>query len=171
MLIRELLFADDYALWAHSLEDIEGLVDMFATAAKRSGLTIILRKTKVMFQPHHFDSHHDSAVTAEGTKHQWRSPAILEVLICLLMALLTMKSLKTYQKPVQLSVIWQVIWQVICGRAMIIKLTTKISVYRAAVLSTLLYGCETWASYRKHVQWLEASHMCCLLRRCNIRWQ
>ena len=52
-----------------------------------------------------------------------------------------------------------------------VKLNTKISVYKAAVLSALLYGCETWTTYRKVIRQLEAFHMRCLRRICNIRWQ
>ena len=39
------------------------------------------------------------------------------------------------------------------------KLNTKIKVYRATVLTTLLYGAETWTCYRRHVKMLEAFHM------------
>ena len=52
-----------------------------------------------------------------------------------------------------------------------IKLTTKVNVYKDAVLSSLLYGCETWTLDRKHVRQLEAFYMRCLRRICNIQWQ
>ena len=48
---RELLFADDCAIMAHTLEHIQKLMDCFANAAKRFGLTISLKKTEVMLQP------------------------------------------------------------------------------------------------------------------------
>ena len=41
----------DCALVAHSLQHIQKLMDCFATAAKRFGLTISLKKTEVMLQP------------------------------------------------------------------------------------------------------------------------
>ena len=50
-LIRELLFADDCAIMAHTLEHIQRLMDSFANAAKRFGITISLKKTEVMLQP------------------------------------------------------------------------------------------------------------------------
>ena len=40
-----------------------------------------------------------------------------------------------------------------------IKLNTKIKVYRATVLTTLLYGAEAWIGYRRHVKMLDAFHM------------
>jgi len=50
-LIRELLFADECAIMAHTLEHIQKLMDCFANAAKHFGLTISLKKTEVMLQP------------------------------------------------------------------------------------------------------------------------
>src|SRR3989441_3347312 len=50
-LIQELLYADDCALEAHTLHDIQALTDSFANSASRFGLTINIQKTEVMFQP------------------------------------------------------------------------------------------------------------------------
>ena len=36
-----------------------------------------------------------------------------------------------------------------------LKIDTKCAVYRAVVLSALLYGCETWTAYRRHTKLLE----------------
>ncbi|XP_061904777.1 uncharacterized protein LOC133650969 [Entelurus aequoreus] len=52
-----------------------------------------------------------------------------------------------------------------------IRLSTKIAVYRAVVLSALLYCCETWTTYRRHIKLLEQFHQRCLRRICNIKWQ
>ena len=40
-----------------------------------------------------------------------------------------------------------------------IQLNTKIKIYKAAVLTTLLYGAESWTCYRRHVKMLDAFHM------------
>ena len=45
---------------------------------------------------------------------------------------------------------------------------TKLAVYRAVVLPTLLYGCETWTCCRRHFKKPEQSHLRCLL--C-ISWE
>ena len=51
MLIRDLLFADDCALLAHTVEDIQAITNAFARSARRFGLTISLKKTEVIYQP------------------------------------------------------------------------------------------------------------------------
>ena len=54
VLIQELLFADDYALLAHSEKELQTLVNEFSAAAKAFGLNISLKKIEVMHQkpPH-----------------------------------------------------------------------------------------------------------------------
>ena len=53
------------------------------------------------------------------------------------------------------------------------KLTTntKMSVYNACVLSTLLYGSETWTRYTRQERCLNSFHLCCLRRILGITWQ
>ena len=50
-------------------------------------------------------------------------------------------------------------------------LSTKIQVYRAIIIPTLLYGAETWVLYRKQVGLLEWFHQCCLRFILRIKWQ
>ncbi|KAL8590540.1 hypothetical protein ACOMHN_010976 [Nucella lapillus] len=52
-----------------------------------------------------------------------------------------------------------------------ISLKTKLKVYRAVVLTTLLYGCETWTVYRRHEKQINHFHLRCLRNILNIRWQ
>ena len=52
-----------------------------------------------------------------------------------------------------------------------VRLVTKINVYCAVVLPTLLYGCEVWTPYRRHIRRLDQFHMRCLRRIANIKWQ
>ena len=49
MLIRELLHADDAVLIAHSVEDMQLIMDRFSFACSAFGLTIRLKKTKAIF--------------------------------------------------------------------------------------------------------------------------
>ena len=38
-----------------------------------------------------------------------------------------------------------------------IRLVTKCKVYRAVVISALLYVCETWCPYQRHIRWPTAA--------------
>ena len=51
ILVRELLFADDSTLTAHSAEEIQMIVDALANASAKFGLKISIKKIEVMFQP------------------------------------------------------------------------------------------------------------------------
>ena len=49
VLIRDLIFADDCALLAHTIDAIQAITNAFARSARRSGLTISLKKTEVIY--------------------------------------------------------------------------------------------------------------------------
>ncbi|KAL8584674.1 hypothetical protein ACOMHN_002403 [Nucella lapillus] len=50
-LVRDLLYADDCAIVAHSEDDLQRLTDSLSAATKHFGLTISIKKTEVIFQP------------------------------------------------------------------------------------------------------------------------
>ncbi|PFX19285.1 hypothetical protein AWC38_SpisGene16303 [Stylophora pistillata] len=47
----------------------------------------------------------------------------------------------------------------------------KLRVYKTVVLTSLLYGCETWTLYRRHIKLLERFHMRSLRSILGIKWQ
>ena len=47
----------------------------------------------------------------------------------------------------------------------------QVAVYRAVVLTSLLYGSETWTCYRRHIKKLDQFHLRCLRRILDIRWE
>ena len=51
ILMRELLFADDSTLVAHSAEEMQKIVDAFSEASTKFGLKINIEKTEVLYQP------------------------------------------------------------------------------------------------------------------------
>ena len=52
-----------------------------------------------------------------------------------------------------------------------VKLKTKIAVYKAVVMSTLLYGCETWTCHQRHVKMLDRFHLRHLRFILRTKWQ
>jgi len=47
---------------------------------------------------------------------------------------------------------------------------TKMAVYNAICISTLLYACEGWTPYRQHIRALEAFHIQCLQTILHVHW-
>ncbi|XP_076035734.1 uncharacterized protein LOC143021854 [Oratosquilla oratoria] len=52
-----------------------------------------------------------------------------------------------------------------------VKLSTKLKMYRAVVLSNILYGRESWTLYSRHLKKIEHFHMRSLRSILNIKWQ
>ena len=48
---------------------------------------------------------------------------------------------------------------------------TKVNVYKACVISTLLYGSESWTMHARQEKRLNVFHMRCLRRILGIAWQ
>ena len=77
-----------------------------------------------------------------------------------------MKSIPGLPKLLQHSADYVVVF-VISG----IRLDTKLKAYRAVVLQTLLYACETWTVYQRHAKRLNHFHTSCLRKLLEIKWQ
>lgn len=163
VLIRELLFADDAALVTHNEQDLQTLIDRFSLACREFGLTISIKKTKVLCQGvdtppsilidgqplevvDNF-TYLGSTVTSNASLD-----AELNTRIARATATMARLTKRAWSNP---------------------KLTTntKIRVYEACVLSTLLYGSEAWAIYSSQEHRLNSFHLRCLRRILNIRWQ
>ena len=167
MLLRDLLFADDCALIAYTESDAQSIVNDFSRAATRYGLTISIKKTEVLFQPR------------PGTPP--RNPLIMigdEQLkavdkFCYLGGVLSQNARIDDEVTARIGKA-----SAAYGRLQHrlwsdhgVRLSTKIAVYHTVVLTTLLYGCETWTWYRMHLKKLEQFHMRCLRKICNIHWK
>ena len=51
-----------------------------------------------------------------------------------------------------------------------LRINIKVAVYKAICLSILLYCCETWVPYRRHIKQLESFHTGCLQRILGLKW-
>ncbi|BHF77819.1 hypothetical protein SprV_0602092900 [Sparganum proliferum] len=52
-----------------------------------------------------------------------------------------------------------------------LQLTTKLKIYKAVILATLLYGAETWTVHTKQARRLNHFQLCCLRRTLRVNWQ
>ena len=143
LLVRDLLFADDCALIAHSINDIKRITDSFAKAACRFGLTINLKRTEVMFQPKPDTNYLPSNITIDNVplnvvdKFTYLGSTLSENAM-----IDDVISARLGKASASFGRLTKRLWneRVVC-------LSTKINVYCAVVLTSLLYGCEAWTSY------------------------
>lgn len=161
--LRDFLFADDAAVTAHSAEDLQQLMSRFSVACQHFGLTISFKKTQVMGQ----DVDSPPAISINGHKldvvHDF---VYLGSTISDTLTLDIEINRRIGKAATTLSRLTKRAWN---NK----KLTenTKIQIYRACVVSTLLYGSESWTLRAAQERKLNAFHMRCLRRILNITWQ
>ena len=166
-IMRDFLFADDCALAAHSEVDLQELADCFATAAKIFGITVSIKKTEVLRQLAPNTARPPPNITMDGNALKnvdtfkylgscINSAANLddEVLCRISRASQAFGRLHTR------------VWH---ERGISIK--TKLSIYQAVVLPSLLYGYETWTCYRWHIKKLDQFHLRCLHKVLRVSWK
>ena len=167
VLICELLYADDCALACLSEEDAQRLMDCFARSAVHFGLTISIKKTEVLLQPKL-----GTIPTAPAAKvGQNRLKAVNEFRYlwetvssnCSIDADITSRIAKASATFGRLS---RKLWN-----TRDVHRSTKLAVYKAAVIPVLLYIYETWTMYRRKIRQLDSFHMRCLSRIAGISWK
>ena len=162
VLIRELLFADDAALTAHTEEALQHLITCFAEACT-FGLTISLKKTNIMSQ----DVSSTPQITiGDHTLEVVDNFTYLGSTISSNISLDAELNVRIGKAATAMARLTKRVWD----NTMLTK-NTKTKVYQACVLSTLLYGSESWTLYSRQERRLNAFHMRCLRRLLGITWQ
>jgi len=166
-LVRDFLFADDCALAAHSEADLQDLANHLSSAAKSFGLTISLKKTEVLCQPAPNTMLLEPSIFIDGAKlNNVDSFTYLGSTVTSSCSMDKEVSTRIAKASASFGRLWSRLWSV-SG----IKVETKLSVYRAVVITTLLYGCETWTLYRRQVKSLDQFHIRCLRKIMRISWE
>ncbi|BHF61198.1 hypothetical protein SprV_0100417100 [Sparganum proliferum] len=170
--VRELLFADDCALKTTSEEEMQRSMDLFSAACENFGLVINTQKTVVMHQPPPNSATPPNAppppqISANGTQLQVvenfphlgstfsRSTKIDDEI-----ARRISKATQAFGR------LKNTVWN-----RHGLQLSTKLKMYKAVILPTLLYGAETWAVYTKQAHRLNHFHLSCLRRILRLSWQ
>ena len=167
-LVRELLFADDSALVAHTASDMQLLVDRFSMAASQFSLKINIKKTECTYQPVKFicpppepiDITIDEVPLVKTTDFTYLGSTVSS-------SSKIDKELRTRtgKASAAFGKLQQRLWN-----NKHVSIRVKCKVYRAVVLSTLLYGAETWTIYRAQVKKLHAVMMRQLRDIMGIKW-
>ena len=165
-LVREFLYADDADLVAHSEEDMQVIMDHLSTACTAFGLTISLKKTEVMYSPAVGQVYAEPNIFVQGKRLKVADSFVyLGSTISRDGTLDAEINQRIAKASVAFGKLEDRVWS---DRG--ITINTKLSVYKACVLTALLYGSETWTTYRRHLKLLEKFHQNCLRRILNIKW-
>ena len=141
VLILELLFADNAALTSHSEEGLQHLVDKLSHACKEFGLTISLRKTNFLAQ----GAGSPPIITIDNVK--------LEVVDTFTYLGSTASSSPSLDAEISCRIakaaaVMAKLNKRVWGNDLLSE-RTKMCVYQACDLSTLLYGSESWTTYAR----------------------
>ena len=164
--IRDLLFADDCALNAATEEEMQREVDQFSCACDDFGLIINAQKTDMMFQPVPEKPFHKPHILVKGQ----RLRAVDNfTYLCSTLSRCTNIDDEIKNRIAKASSAFGSLRKKVWKRRGISQ-STRVKVYKAVVLTTLLYGWEAWTVYRRHEKQLQQFHTQCLCRILNIRW-
>ena len=163
VLIRDMLFADDAAVATHEQAELQSLMDRFSEACKDFNLTISLKKTEVLTQ----GTEAEPNITIDNYRLENVDQfTYLGSTICSNLSLDSEINKRIGKAATTLARLTKRVWENP-------KLTTqtKLAVYNACIISTLLYGSETWTTYARQEKRLNSFHMRCLRRILGISWQ
>ena len=147
-------------------EPLQHLTSCFAEAAQLIGPEVSLKKTAVLHKPAPLEEYHPPHITIG--EFELKAVYPFTYLGC------TITSDAKIDKEVNnrlaktnstFSRLYKRVWD-----NKHLKKGTKISVYRAVVLITLLYGSESWVMHRNHLRLLERFHQHSLRAILNIHW-
>ena len=153
--VRDCLYVDDAVSMNASREDQEEVAKSFQRVAAKWGMNMSIRKTKLVVEG---EEGQDLEVEGGSIESVDSFPYLGSVV----------NSSGTLGDEIKLRLskarrafygLWNHVWHT---RG--IGMGTKVNIYKACVLSTLLYGSETWPVTVKQINQLERFHMGC------IRW-
>ena len=158
------MFADDCALAAHSESELQCLATCFSSAAKAFGLTVSNQISVVMHQPAPATCGTEPSISIDNaTLKNVENFTYLGSYLSSDVSLDKEIAIHLSKASNSFGRLWSRVWN-----EWGLKEKTKIAVYKAVVLSSLLYGCESWICYRRHLKRLNQSHLRCLRKILGI---
>ena len=136
------------------------------TASSKFGLKINIKKTEVMFQPNSTMTMEEDINADETTLTHVKEFTYLGSIIASDGHIEAELQKRMSKASMSFGRFWERLWN-----NQNVSIRVKGKIYRAIMLSTLLYGAETWTVYRRHVKKLHAFMMRHLRSIMKIRWQ
>ncbi|KAJ3584283.1 hypothetical protein NHX12_014779, partial [Muraenolepis orangiensis] len=162
-------YADDNALVALSEEDLQGILSAFAKASKQLGLAINIKKTQILHQPPPNSSTSVLPPNISIDNIRLENVDYFPYLGSLLSSKAVIDDEIHHRLSCASGAFSRLRKRVFENRDLQAK--TKILVYKAVVLPTLLYGSEAWTTYSRHLKALEAYHQRSLRKILRISWE
>ena len=161
----ELQYADDCALLSHSPDDLQAALSQMAHLYERMGLQINIRKTEVM--QFHADSGEEERITLLG--EELKSVSCFRYLGSNISANCDLDDEICYRIGQATAAFGRLTKRVFTNRDL--SLETRIMVYQAVCISSLLYCSESWTLYRRQTKLLERYHISSLQKILGITWR
>ena len=153
-LIRDMLFADDAAVATHTQEELHSLTHCFSQACKYFGLTISLKKTNVLGQ--------DTEAPPVIIIDDYELDAVCQFTY--------LGSTITDNLSLDAEIDKRIGKAASTLARRTARVWTNMAVYNACVISTLLYGSETWTTYAGQESWFNTFHLRSIRRILGISW-
>nr|VZI24541.1 unnamed protein product [Spirometra erinaceieuropaei] len=167
--VHELLFADDCALNTTSEEEMQRSMDLFSAACENFGLVINTQKTVVMHQPPPNSATGPNAPQINMHGNQLQVVEIFPYLGSTLSRNTKIDD-EVANRISKASQAFGRLRSTVWNRHGL-QLSTKLKMYKAVILPTLLYGAETWTVYTRQERRLNHFHLSCLRRILRLNWQ
>ncbi|BHF76209.1 hypothetical protein SprV_0501930700 [Sparganum proliferum] len=173
-MVHDLLFADDCALNTTSEEEMQRSMDLFSAACTNFGLVINTQKTVVMHQPPP-----NSAATAPNAPPPPPQISVNGTQLQVVENFPYLGSTLSHNTKIDDEVANRIskssqafgrLQSTVWNRHGL-QLRTKLKMYKAVILPTLLYGAETWTAYARQARRLNHFHLSCLRRILRLNWQ
>ena len=166
-LVRDMLFADDCALNASSELEMQQSMDRFSSACDAFGLTISTKKTEVLYQPASRTDKSNPVIAVNGEPLKAVDKfTYLGSTLSKSVRIDDEISGRIAKANAAFGKLRNKVWE-----RNGLSLETKMQVYKAVILPSLLYSCETWTVYSCHAKQLNRFHLNCLRKILHIRWQ
>ena len=165
--VIELLYADDTAFVSSSLADLELAMRVFSDTAAKFGLAINTAKTKVMYQPPPGEQHYNPEISINGETLE-----SVQEFVYLGTNINVKNSMnRELQRRLQAGAgafgkLRARVWS-----SHNLRLQTKCQVYRAVVMTSMLYGLEASTLYKKQIRMLTSLQVRHLRTVMGISWQ
>ena len=166
-IINEFLFTDDCALNAIIKANMQNCVDKFSMACDNFGLIISPKKTEVMHQPAPGKPYVEPNITIKGQHLK-----VVETFTYLGNTHSKSIVMDDEMNPrlAKVSTAFGQLNRNVWNHRGILEVA-KINVYRAIILTTLVYGSKMWTTYQWHIKKLNHFQTTCLRRIRSIAQQ